>query len=365
MNPQLERKLTHLINIVTTLLILIIVFFAIQYMLPLLLSVSGKLAWGFLPFILAVIIAILIDPLVDWLVQKRKVKRGVAVAISLLLVLIVIGLVIVFVVSRLVVELSALYGNLPYYTQFLMNYGLSTVEQIRTFLTNNPLPFEAQEALRANLQAVIDSLTALLAMATNFLFNLLTGLPGFATIIIISALATFFVSSDKSLITGAIYRFMPKKYVMPTSLVIGEINMALVGFFRAQTILISITAVLCMIGLAVLGSKYALTVGLIVGIFDLLPILGPGAILIPWALICILIGNYNLSVGILVLYGVLIGIRQLIEPKIIASSIGLHPLATLMALYLGLKFLGIPGFIIGPFLLILGKAILKSISDRK
>ena len=365
MNPQLERYIMILVKLGITLLGLVTTFFAIQYVLPMIFSVSGFLAWGFLPFILALVIAILIDPLVDWLVGKKRVNRTTAVAFSLLLVLTVVSVAIIFMVSRLVIELAALYGNLPAYTQYFMNYGVETAEQIRIFLTNNPLPVEAQNVLKNNLQTGLDSLTALVAASTNYLFNLLTGLPGFVTIIIVSAIATFFVSRDKPLITGSIYRFTPKKYVKPLSNIISDISKALIGFFRAQIILISITTLQTIIGLYILGARYALTMGLIVGFVDIVPILGPGAVLVPWAVISILTGSYNFGIGLLILYAIVIGIRQLIEPKIIASSIGIHPLATLIALYLGLKFLGISGIIIGPFLLVLGKAVMKSIYHEK
>ncbi len=365
MNPQLERYVTVLIKLGITLLILITAFFTIQYILPLIFHVLGKLTWGFLPFILAIVIAILIDPFVDWLVHKKRVSRGVAVAVSLLFVLALISVVVIIIVSRLVIELTGLYGNLPAYTQYFMKFGVQTVEQVRVFITNNPLPIEAQNALKANLQVLIDSLTGIVGATTNFLFNLLTGLPGFATIIIVSALATFFVSRDKALITGFIYKFTPNKYIAPISTIISEISKALVGFFRAQTILISITSVLSIIGLYILGAKYALTMGLIIGFFDLLPILGPGTILVPWAIINMLAGSYDLGIALLILYAILVGIRQLIEPKIIATNIGIHPLATLISLYLGLKYLGVPGIIIGPFLVILAKAVAKSILPEK
>jgi len=362
--PESERYVRAFAKAGLTLLLLVTAFFAVQYCLPLFFSVAGTLTRGFLPFILAIVIAILIDPFVDWLVHARKFSRGLAVAVSLLIVLSLIGVIITFMISRLVIELSALYGNLPEYTRFLMNYGLETAEQIRIFLTNNPLPAEAENALRNNLQTVIDSMTGLIAQTTNLLFNLLTGLPGFVTIIIISAIATFFVSRDKAAITGFIYKLTPQRFIAPLSVIISEISKALVGFFRAQAILISITALLTIIGLYILGVSYALTMGLVVGIFDLLPILGPGTILVPWALILILSGSFNQGVALLILYAVLIGVRQLIEPKIIAANIGIHPLATLMSLYLGLKFIGVWGIIIGPFLVILAKAVLKSIGNK-
>lgn len=360
MKPELEKHGLAAIKLLIVLMAMAILYFCVIYFLPVLLNVSGFLAVSLLPFILAVVIAILIDPVVDWLETKRRMPRGAAVALTLCLLLLFIVFALVLIISQLMEELSGLYVGLPAYSRDLLNYGLHLFEQAREFFSNNPLPLEAQSALQNNLQRGLTLLSEGVSASINLLFNLLTGLPGFVTIIIIAGLATFFISRDKTAISFLLFSLMPKKLIKPTSAVISDISRALVGFFRAQTILISITAISCIIGLNILGAKYAFTVGILVGLFDLLPILGPGAILVPWAIIEILIGELAFGVKVLVLYALLTGVRQLIEPKILASNIGLHPLATLMALYLGLRFFGVTGIILGPFLIIIVKSLLKS-----
>ncbi len=360
MKTDLEHYGLLLMKIVLLFVVMALFYFGITFVVPLVFTVSGNLLVYFLPFILAMVIAILIDPLVDWLQEARKMKRGAAVAITLVSALALIIAAILLISSRLIIELSDLYARLPSYTHNLINYGLGFSEKIRLYISNNPLPLEAQDALRNNLQAVISNLAALLTGVTNFLFNLLTGLPAFVTIIIIMGIATFFISRDKRAIFGLIYRLLPRKFVKPTSVVIGEISSALVGFFRAQLILISITGLITVVGLYILGMEYAVTMGIVVGIFDILPILGPGTILVPWALLQFALGSVNFGIALLILYAIAAGIRQLLEPKILSKNIGLHPLATLMSLYLGLQFFGVAGIILGPFLVIVGKAILKS-----
>jgi len=347
-------------RIIIILAILVTVYFSMFYFFPLIVSMSSLLLWGFMPFILALIISILIDPIVDYLAIKKNINRSAAVGLALTLVLILITLFVIFFASRLVIEMTRLYSSLPEYTKHFTNYGLDLMGQIRTYITNNPLPAEANDALQSNIQLVIKGMTDVIAAMTNFFFNLFTSLPSFFTIIIVSGVATFFISRDKAVIAKFIYSIIPKKYVRPSSLVIGEISSAVVGFFRAQTILISITGIITIIGLYTFKIEYAVTIGMIVGFFDLLPILGPGTVLVPWAIVVLFSGNYGLSVALLVLYGVLIVVRQLIEPKILSQNLGLHPLATLISLYVGLRFIGIWGIIIGPFLVILIKAIVKS-----
>jgi sporulation integral membrane protein YtvI len=322
-------------------------------------NVSGYFLKGLLPFVIAVVIAILIDPIVDWLEKKRGIGRGLAVSVVLLFFLFIIGLLLIFVISRLVIELSGLYRQAPNFTRDLYSYTLNLVESARNYLSSNPLPQEAQNALRNGINTVVNGTASFIAAATNILFGILTGLPGFITVLIVSGIATFFISRDKNKITMFFFNNIPQKYIKPMSTVINEVSKALVGFFRAETILISITTIITITGLYILGVEYALTIGIIVGLLDLLPILGPGSVYLPWVFIEIVSGRVKFGLALLVLYAIATGIRQLIEPKVLSKNIGLNPLATLLALYLGLKFIGVWGIIIGPFIIIVIKGIIK------
>ena len=113
---------------------------------------------------------------------------------------------------------------------------------------------------------------------------------------------------------------------------------------------------------------------IVIAIIDALPILGTGTVLIPWGLILIIIGNYPLGLGILGLYLFILIVRQLIEPKIVATQIGVYPLLTLIAMYTGVKLIGLFGVIVGPIVLIIlknvfagiySKGMLKEIFDNK
>ncbi len=82
--------------------------------------------------------------------------------------------------------------------------------------------------------------------------------------------------------------------------------------------------------------------------------------IIPWAVINIIMKHYSLAAALLVLYGVIVVTRQIIEPKIMGKNIGLHPLATLISLYIGMRIFGIIGILIGPLTLIVIKALQKT-----
>ena len=89
-------------------------------------------------------------------------------------------------------------------------------------------------------------------------------------------------------------------------------------------------------------------VAAIIAVLDILPFIGSGLVLIPWALISLLTGNLHMGIGLFIVYGIVTVIRNIIEPKIVGEQIGLHPLVTLTAMYLGLNLFGFVGFILAP-----------------
>ena len=100
---------------------------------------------------------------------------------------------------------------------------------------------------------------------------------------------------------------------------------------------------------------------LFICIVDALPILGAGAILLPWVIISIILGNYKLALGLLIIYLLVLSVRQMLEPKLISENIGVHPLITLISMYSGFKILGVIGFLVGPVVMI----ILKNVFSRE
>jgi sporulation integral membrane protein YtvI len=140
---------------------------------------------------------------------------------------------------------------------------------------------------------------------------------------------------------------------------------ALFGYIRAQLILMSMTFIELNIGLAIAGVKHSILVAAIISLIDALPILGSGSILIPWSAFSFLMGNFELGVALLVIYVVVLVVRQFVEPKVLGQQIGLHPLITLVAMYSGLKLFGFAGLIIGPVSFLLIKNIASGVLKGK
>ena len=113
------------------------------------------------------------------------------------------------------------------------------------------------------------------------------------------------------------------------------------------------------VGLTILGVDNALAIALVIAVFDVLPVLGTGGIMIPWFLFCFMNAQPKLGVGLLILYLIITIIRNIIEPKVVGKQIGLHPLLMLLCMYLGVKLFGFLGLFIMPFLIL----ILQNLND--
>ncbi|MGF7046562.1 sporulation integral membrane protein YtvI [Paenibacillus sp. DS2015] len=326
--------------------------FAIYWLLPLL-----------YPFVIAWFIAYLIHPLVSFIHRRIKLPRWLAVIISIFITFGGAILILSAAVTRIVKELIGLSQTFDLHTDTWRDFFTSwtdnahiqgIIEQINNFYTDNP---NYQNAINTNISKTTQTVgTAVTDFITGF-FNIVLGfisaLPSMGTILVIILLATFFLSKNWDQHNARLIGLVPPRVRKPISEIWSDLKKAFHGYIRAQLILISITAVTVMTGLLILRVPSAFTIGLMIGLVDLLPYLGVGIVLVPWAIYTLLSGNMILGIGLSILYLVIMVVRQIMEPKVLASSVGLDPLATLIGMFVGLKLFGVLGLLIGPVIIII------------
>lgn len=349
----MERTLQHqLLRGIWVALWIVVALAAVYFITPLV-----------MPFLFGWLVAYILNPLVLLLQKKAKMPRWVAVTLSLLLFLgISVGLVTV-AVTNIVLEISDLaaliQSNMEQWKASFTDYVNSEsiqglINRITTYYNENP---QYQDTINSNLTSTGKTISDFVSQTVSFVVNnvlfLVASLPNMATVTIIGILAAFFISNDWQRLARKLGEWTPGFISRPTRLVWTDLQKALFGYMRAQLILISITALFVIIGLLILRVDYAITIGLLIGLVDLLPYLGTGAAMVPWIIFCFIQDNYYLGIGLSILYGIILVARQILEPKILATSIGLEALPTLIAMYIGLKLFGFLGLIIGPVTLIL------------
>jgi sporulation integral membrane protein YtvI len=347
----------RLIKAATVTAVCLSIYLIYYYILPAAGAVVSLVLPALLPFVLAMVVAVLIDPAVNWLTKRIKLPRGLAVLTVLLACFAAFSGVLVLIISKLISELHRLSGNIPDFK------GIFTriFQEAEYLYYNIHLKPEVMDQIEQAITSVAGTTTDLVTSAINATYNILTALPNALIILIIFIIATFFFSRDKARLERFFLGLVPNRWRDRVEHVYLDLTKALVGYIGAILTLVSITAVITITGLSILGVEYAVTMGLLTGFVDILPVLGPGMVFVPWIIVNLVLGNLKLSISLLVLYIIIVVQRQILEPKLVAETINVHPLATLSAIFIGLQLLGAWGVVLGPVILVTGKAIKKVI----
>jgi sporulation integral membrane protein YtvI len=353
LDPELLKSLKKLVKLSIFVMALIAVYLLFAYVFPIIAKVMAFFPVIFMPFIFAIILALLIEPVVDLFEKHIRLKRNWAVFFSLTLVIGGFFSLIFLLVTVTIREMSALYRLALSHSDGIIDQFMSFISNFKLFYLQLNLPPQVQAAIQDNLQKGVLLLQHLMNTSINGLVQGFVSLPGILIFLGISTVATFFIIKDRALIRTFVIDILPSPARSKTRDVISELLKALSGFFKAYGILITITAIITLVALKILGVKYAFTLGILTGLLDILPIIGPGALMVPWIIWELVSGNTSLGISLMVIYGTISVVRQFLEPQIVGDSIGLHPLATLVSLYVGLKLGGLVGMVTGPVLVVI------------
>ncbi|MBQ3180205.1 MAG: AI-2E family transporter [Firmicutes bacterium] len=183
------------------------------------------------------------------------------------------------------------------------------------------------------------------------LAHLLRATPSAMVALFVTLFATYYLCVEPDLPMRAVSILSPKGSRMDIKRIYKHTVTAFSAYLRAQVAVMLVSMVLATLGLYLLGFDYVLLCGLLVGIAELLPVLGPGAVLLPWSLFMLVMGETHKCLGLLGIFVCITVVRQFVEPKVLGDGLGLHPLAALAAGFVGLLVFGPFGFFLGPLLL--------------
>ena len=315
------------------------------------------------PFIIALILSFLMEPAVKLMMNKLNLSRKLASAVSLIVVLLALGFMISLLISRLIVEIKGVLLILP----SVVNDLYKNITELSSSSSNLiiGLPEDLTKHLGNLLATLISYLGGFLNSIGKGLVNTAFSLPAVLIFILITILSTYFLSSDREALCNIFKSQLPENWVDKIVHIKRDVFSSVFKLLRAYLIIMSITFTELLIGFSFIGIKYALVLAAIVCIIDILPVLGTGTVLIPWAIYETITNNPKMGIALFILYIVILIIRQIIEPKIVGHHIGIHPLFTLMAMYVGLKLLGASGLILGPIAMLVLKSIFSSLYKGK
>ncbi len=309
----------------------------------------------FTPFVVALFIAILIDPIVSFLERRLRMPRAIAVLMVLVALGMVIGLLVAVGVSEISHEIDQLSQNIGGLSKTFARMVDSLTDSAARFVEELPQP--VLDIIRANEGRVVEFIESVVAGIAG----LLRRLPQFTLTFVISVVATFFVSRDFYSTSVRVAGALPKSWHKHFGKIRGEMLAAFIGFLRARFVLLSITATMTILGLSVMRVNYAWLLGLACGALDILPLVGPSALFLPWALYHVLAGNIGFAIGLIAVLAISSTVRQVAEAKVMGKNLDLHPLVALISVYVGVQLFGVNGFIFGPLAVIFMKAMLHSV----
>lgn len=310
--------------------------------------------WGprllrfFLPFVIGWLIAMIANPLVRFLEKRLKIVRKHSSVLIVVAVLALILALLYFLITKLAAEAAGFAEDIPMY------YNVASVE-FREFLIRAErllqfLPQNAQDSINQFIDHMGEYLNLLVqkiaSPTVTVAGNVVKSIPAALVYTIVTIFSSYLFIVDRDKLLELFRRYMPEGGARYFQYVKKDVRRLIGGYFLAQFKIMFVIAAVLALGFLVLGVNYALLLAVIIAVLDFLPVLGTGTILIPWAVIRLVSGQYAFGAGLLIIYVLTLVLRQIIQPKIVGDTMGLDPLMTLLFLYLGFKFSGIAGMIL-------------------
>jgi len=328
---KLEKQKAFIIHVIFIIMILGLGYIGIKYVVPLL-----------MPFVIGMIIAVSFRRLIDLVQTKTKIRRSIISIVILLIFYIALGYLIFIIGFKIINFIGDLVGNVP------TLYENTIRPAIETLANNISKQFP-------DIKVYIDDFMndfnpKVFSYISNASSSILRGLANLAGVVptlliklIFTIVSSFFFTIDYYRITRFItFQFKGERRDM--LLRIKDNGIGTIGkFIRAYSAIISITFVELSLGFWIIGIPNPIFFGLLIAVVDIMPILGTGAIILPWAIISFIIGNTKVGIGMLILYVVITVVRQTLEPRIVGQQIGLHPIVTLILMYVGAQLMGVLG----------------------
>lgn len=336
----MEKKKKFIIDVIFYSLIVLIIFGICKFILP-----------SLMPFIFAFVIASILQvPVRKCSGDCKKRKKAFAILlciafyILLFSVVAVAGVKVFNSISVFLEAAPAIYQNeiVPWLEELSGNLELSEV------LSDPVMVARINSVFQEYVNNIGNYITDFSMNAVKVISGGIAGIPEFIVKLVIMIVSSFFFVVDYDKVLELFVKCVPKGKEEVFKQVRSYVGNTIMVYLKSYSLLFLLTFTELSIGFAIMGIPYAPVVGICVAIFDILPILGTGGILLPWAVILFVMKNIPMAVGMIVLYLVITIIRNSLEPRLVGKQIGLHPLATLISMYLGLKLLGITGLILFP-----------------
>lgn len=301
------------------------------------------------PFVIALTAVVILDPIITKL-EKHGINRTIA------------SLALVFsffagAVGLLSLFLTALWDEVNRLREasHWLQASSDLLLRFQTLIAELPYPLSETGPILS------ERIRALLAQVSDGLVRLVTAIPDGLFVWLVAAMSAFFICRDKALLSQTAAKVLPPRWNLWMRRLKREVSSGVLAYLRIQLTLVAVSASLTMVFLSLAGIRFAVVLGLLAGLLDLMPGVGPSGVYIPLVVVQAVGGRYDLAVACAAAGLILFLIRQVWEPQLIRSHLGVHPLATIFALYVGFRLLGVVGLVLGPLSAVVAQALYQTI----
>ena len=324
--------------------------------------VGYRLLAFFMPFVIGWFLAYVASPLVNWLEKRVRIVKKLGSALIIILVLAGVGLLCYFLGSKLWQEIRALIENMPGIYRDLESGFYTVGENLEGIFEMLPEGVqEGWQTMISNLDQTMGNLIGRISEPTMAAAgNFAKRIPSIFIGTIVTFISSYFFIAEREEVIIWAKKVAPDPLVERMSMVMDNLKYAVGGYFKAQFKIMIVVCLILIVGFVILDVHFYFLLAILIALLDFLPFFGTGTALIPWGLYKLMVGDYKMVIGLVILYGVTQLVRQLIQPKLGGDSMGLKPLLTLVFLYAGYKIGGVIAMIfavpIGMILMNLYKA---------
>lgn len=314
------------------------------------------------PFMIAMILAYILQPIVSYLERKWRIHRTFASYLAILFTSSLILLCTILFLQQLAKEMSHLINILPatFHTinNLFIEFGQTTVIPLyQTLQTKLPfLPptdvWDMKQTIPFIMEKIYDSSSSVIQNIFSSLSTIVSSISQTSIMIIFIVISIFIMTKDYNLLTSYSQNIIPMKIRKNLTEIVFQLKKSTFGLVKAHFFLAVLSSCLGLVGLLIIGVENFLLLTIIIFIVDFVPYIGIGAIFIPWILYQFMSGEYGFTIQLTIVYMVITIVRQLIEPKLIATHLGIHPIIALILLFISIKHFGILGIFITPLILI-------------
>ena len=311
------------------------------------------------PFVLALIFAWMLNPGVRWLQRKTGISRK---AVSLVLVILVFAVIggVLFGLGWIAVEqVRSLFDNQQSVLDDLLDGIVRVVNSLEGWLTGlgGIVPKGVLTTSGDLINAIMDWvqgldlpgwLTEMAGQAPSMAANL----SGFAVALVVFMMASYFITGDYPRLRFELTERVPLVARDFCRSVKDIFMSAFGGYIKSQLILSTGVFLILAVGFLLMRQPYGLLLALGLAVLDFIPIIGAGTVMVPWAVVDMVLGQYSEAAALMTVWGVIVLFRRFAEPKVLGDQTGLSPILSLVGIYLGMKAGGVLGMVVGPLLLL-------------